>query len=52
VGTLSREDALDLQDFSIALLERIFTELGRLKLAADRRAKRRAQITSAKSAAE
>jgi Domain of unknown function (DUF4145) len=51
-GTLTRDDALDLQDFSIALLERIFTEPERLRLAADRRAERRVQITSAKSAAE
>lgn len=41
-GTLTREDALDLQDFCAALLERLFTEPERLRLAAERRAKRRA----------
>jgi hypothetical protein len=41
-GTLTKEDALDLQDFCVALLERIFTEPERLRLAAERRAQRRA----------
>jgi hypothetical protein len=41
-GTLTKNDALDLQDFCIALLERIFTEPKRLQLAAERRAQRRA----------
>jgi hypothetical protein len=40
-GTLTRNDALDLQDFCVALLERIFTEPKRLQLAAERRAQRR-----------
>jgi hypothetical protein len=40
-GTLTREDAQDLLDFTTALLERIFTEPKRLELAAERRAKRR-----------
>jgi Domain of unknown function (DUF4145) len=51
-GTLTREDALDLQDFTVALLERVFTEPERLKLAEERRAERRAQIASAKTAAK
>jgi hypothetical protein len=33
-GTLTNEDALDLQDFTFALLERIFTEPERLRLVA------------------
>lgn len=41
-GTLTKEDALDLQDFTVELLERIFTEPERLRLAAERRTKRRA----------
>jgi hypothetical protein len=41
-GTLTNNGALDLQDFCVALLERIFTEPGRLRLAAERRAQRRA----------
>jgi hypothetical protein len=49
---LTKEDALDLQDFTVALLERVFTEPERLKLAEERRAQRRAQIAGAKSAAE
>lgn len=40
-GTLSQIDAEDLQDFSTALLERIFTEKERLKMAAQRREDRR-----------
>jgi hypothetical protein len=40
-GTLTLEDALDLQDFTTALLERMFTEPARLKAAAERREKRR-----------
>jgi hypothetical protein len=40
-GTLTKNDALDLQDFCVALLERIFTEPKRLQLAAERRAQRR-----------
>jgi hypothetical protein len=34
-------DALDLQDFCVALLQRILTEPERLQLAAKRRAQRR-----------
>ena len=41
-GTLTNEDALDLQDFTAALLERMFTEPERLRLAEERRNKRRA----------
>ncbi len=40
-GTLKREDAEDLLDFTIALLERIYTEPERLRLAKARRDKRR-----------
>ena len=43
VGTLSEADASDLLDFSAALLERIFTEPERLRLAKERRDARRAQ---------
>jgi hypothetical protein len=41
-GTLKKEDAQDLLDFTTALLERIFTEPERLRLAEERRAQRRA----------
>jgi len=41
-GTLSQADAEDLLDFATALLERAFTEPGRLKIAEARRAARRA----------
>jgi hypothetical protein len=41
-ATLAKNDALDLQDFCVALLGRIFTEPKRLQLAAERRAQRRA----------
>jgi hypothetical protein len=40
-GTLKREDAEDLQDFAFELLRRLFTEPERLKLAEERRNKRR-----------
>jgi hypothetical protein len=40
-GTLTKEDAQDLLDFTTALLERIFTEPERLRLAKERREKRR-----------
>jgi Domain of unknown function (DUF4145) len=40
-GTLTKEDAEDLQDFTVALLERIFTEPEQLRLAKERRDKRR-----------
>lgn len=41
-GTLKKEDAEDLLDFTTALLERLYTEPERLRLAAARRAARRA----------
>jgi len=40
-GTLTREDAADILDFSVAVLERLFTEPERLKQAEERRAARR-----------
>jgi Domain of unknown function (DUF4145) len=40
-GTLTKEDAEDLMDFTTALLERIFTEPERLRIAKERRQKRR-----------
>ncbi|WP_159005284.1 DUF4145 domain-containing protein [Bradyrhizobium sp. S69] len=40
-GTLKREDAADLVDFTVALFERMFTEPERLRLAKERRDKRR-----------
>lgn len=40
-GTLKREDAEDLLDFTLAVLERIFTEPKRLQLAKERRILRR-----------
>ena len=36
------EDAEDLRDFAIALLERMYTEPEKVRLAMERRAKRRA----------
>ena len=42
-GTLSKVDADDLLDFTIALLERLYTEPERLKLAKSRRDARRAE---------
>ena len=41
-GTLKMEDAEDLRDFAIALLERMYTEPEKLRLAMERRARRRA----------
>jgi hypothetical protein len=41
-GNLKREDAADLLDFTLALLERLYTEPVRLRLAKERREKRRA----------
>jgi hypothetical protein len=41
-GTLKKEDAEDLLDFTVALLQRLFTEPRRLEIAKDRRAERRA----------
>ena len=40
-GSLKEEDAEDLLDFTTALLERIYTEPERLRLAKERREKRR-----------
>jgi hypothetical protein len=40
-GTLTHEEAQDLQDFTTILLERIYTEKERLRLAEKRREKRR-----------
>ncbi|HEY8577255.1 MAG TPA: DUF4145 domain-containing protein [Devosia sp.] len=41
-GTLTKADSEDLLDFTVALLERLYTEPERLRLAAERRAERRA----------
>jgi Domain of unknown function (DUF4145) len=41
-GTLTKEDAEDLLDFTVALLERIYTEPKKLELAEQRREQRRA----------
>lgn len=41
-GSLTKHDADDLMDFTVALLERLYTEPERLKKAAERRAARRA----------
>ena len=43
VGSLAKEDAEDLLDFTTALLERLYTEPKRLILAEERRAARRAR---------
>ena len=40
-GTLSKDDAIDLLDFTMLLIERIFTEPERLRLAQERREQRR-----------
>lgn len=45
VGSLTKEDAEDLLDFTAALLERMFTEPERLRLAKERRESRRATPT-------
>lgn len=42
-GTLTKEDAEDLLDFTVALLERLYTEPERLRLARARREARRSQ---------
>jgi hypothetical protein len=42
-GTLKKEDAADLLDFTAALFERMYSEPERLKLAKERRDKRRAE---------
>lgn len=41
-GTLTKDDADDLLDFTVALLQRMYTEPERLRLAQERRDKRRA----------
>jgi hypothetical protein len=41
-GNLSRQDVEDIMDFSVALLERLFTEPRRIELAKTRREERRA----------
>lgn len=41
-GTLHEHDALDLLDFTVELLERVYTQPEKLRLAAERRAQRRA----------
>ena len=41
-GTLTKAEAEDLQDFTVALLERLYTEPERLRLARERRDARRA----------
>ncbi|MGY4332784.1 hypothetical protein ACVWWG_007201 [Bradyrhizobium sp. LB7.2] len=43
-GTLKKEDAADLLDFTAALFERMFTEPERLRLAKERRDKRRGAV--------
>jgi Domain of unknown function (DUF4145) len=43
-GTLTKEDAQDLLDFTTALLERVFTEPKKLELAKERRQQRRVQL--------
>jgi hypothetical protein len=40
-GTLTKEDAEDLLDFTTKLLERVFTEPEQLRIAEERRAQRR-----------
>jgi hypothetical protein len=42
-GTLTRAEAEDRLDFTTALLERVFTEPERIRLAEERRKQRRAQ---------
>ncbi|MBY0408188.1 MAG: DUF4145 domain-containing protein [Rickettsiales bacterium] len=45
-GTLTKEDALDLFDFTFTLLERVFTESAKLNQAEGRRLERRAKASS------
>ena len=45
--TLDKEDAVDLLEFTVALLERIYTEPQKVKLAEQRRKKRRAKADGA-----
>jgi hypothetical protein len=45
-GTLKKEDAADLLDFTTAVLERLYSEPERLRLAEDRRKSRRAPPTA------
>jgi hypothetical protein len=42
-GTLKKEDAEDILDFTVALLSRLYTEPERLRLAKLRRDKRRGE---------
>ena len=44
VGSLTQADAEDLMDFTIALLERLYTEPERLRLAQARRDSRRGNV--------
>ena len=46
--TLDKEDAVDLLDFTVALLERIYTEPEKIKTAEQRRRQRRAKAEEAK----
>lgn len=48
-GTLTKADADDLLDFTIALLERVVTEPKRLELAKERRDARRAPKSATES---
>jgi hypothetical protein len=50
LGALTKPDAEDLLDFTVALLERIFTEPERLRLATERRLQRRAMSVDAAEA--
>jgi hypothetical protein len=43
-GTLTREEATDLLDFAHVLLERVYTDPGKLEQAEKRRLERRAQV--------
>ena len=45
-GNLSKDDATNLLDFTLVLLERIYTEPERLRLAEERRVKRRGETSS------
>jgi len=51
-GTLSTEDVEDLKDFTVELLERLYTQPERLKIAAKRRDERRSGGDGAPSASE
>lgn len=45
-GTLTKEDALDLQDFALEMCRRLYTEPERLRLAEERRKRRRSDKNS------